>query len=167
VIAKENYLMICSNQVRVNIDAGPYGQKYSSPGGEAIGFYSSLRLQCKKPEKIKDKKSIGGKEVSRIIGVKTIVEVFKSSIWKPYRSAPITILYDYGIDDIRQNLQYIKDYTKHTVYTVNGEKAGMSMDDAIKTVEKNKLEQDLKEEVIELWHDIESRFDSKRKEKVK
>jgi hypothetical protein len=95
------------------------------------------------------------------------VEVFKSSIWKPYRSAPITILYDYGIDDIRQNLQYIKDYTKHTVYTVNGEKAGMSMDDAIKTVEKNKLEQDLKEEVIELWHDIESRFDSKRKEKVK
>jgi recombination protein RecA len=167
IISKENYLLVCSNQVRINMNAGPYGQKYSSPGGEALGFYSSLRLQCKKPEKIKEKKTIGGKEVTRTIGVRIVVEVFKSSVWKPYHTAPLTILFDYGIDSIRDELQFIKDYTKNTVYTVNDEKVGTSMNNAIKTVEDNGLEKDLKEEVITLWYDIESKFDSKRKEKIK
>jgi len=54
VIANKKHLMVCSNQVRVNIDAGPWGQKYITPGGEAIGFYSSLRLRAQKPQKIKE-----------------------------------------------------------------------------------------------------------------
>jgi len=35
VLSKNNYLMVCSNQIRQNLDAGPYGQRYKSPGGEA------------------------------------------------------------------------------------------------------------------------------------
>jgi len=107
ILTNNNYLMVCSNQVRQNLDAGPYGQRYISPGGEAIGFYSSLRLRCFSPRKIKIKKTIHGKEYDRIIGVETQIEVFKSSIWKPYHVAPVTIIFDYGIDDVRQNLQFI------------------------------------------------------------
>ena len=165
ILTKNNLLMVCSNQVRVNMDAGMYGQKYTTPGGEAVGFYSSLRLRMTKPEKISIKEKIAGKEVKRIIGVRTDVEVFKSSIWKPYHTASVTILFDYGIDDIRENLQFIKDFTKNTMYTVGGESLGISMESSIAKVEANNLEDKLRNEVIDLWEEIESKFETERKPK--
>jgi len=165
IIQKKNLLMVVSNQVRQNIDAGNYGPKYTTPGGLGIGFYSSLRLRAGNPEKIKVKKTIAGKEVMRVIGVETQVEVFKSSIWKPFHTAPLTILFDYGIDDIRANLQFIKTYTKNTTYTLGGEKLALSMDDAIAIVENDERQDELREEVIELWEEIEKKFESERKPK--
>jgi len=165
ILAKNNWLMVCSNQVRQNLDAGTYGQKYTTPGGLGVGFYSSLRLRAGNPEKIKVKQKIAGKETTRVIGVETLIEVHKSSIWKPFHTAPVIILFDYGIDDIRANLQFIKDYTKNTVYCIGEEKLSNSMDEAIKMVEKNHSEADLKEQVIDLWEHIEKKFESNRKPK--
>ena len=159
--------MVCSNQIRQNLDAGPYGQKYKSPGGEAIGFYASLRLRMSNPKKIKETRKVSGKEVTRVIGVKTEIEVFKSSVWKPYRTAPVTILFDYGVDDVRENLQFIKDYTKNTTYCLGTDKLSNEMDKAIEIIEDGKLEQDLKNEVIELWETIESKFETERKPKIR
>ena len=165
ILTEKNLLMVCSNQVRVNMDAGPYGQKYISPGGESIGFYSSLRLRALKPEKIQQEITVAGKKVKKPIGIHTTFEVHKSSIWKPYRSAPVTILFDYGIDDVRENLQYIKDYTNNTMYTCQGEKLSTSMEQAISMIEKEKLETILKKEVVTLWEEIEAKFSQKRKSK--
>ena len=165
IITQKNLLMVCSNQVRINVDAGPYGQKYVSPGGESIGFYSSLRLRANRAQKIHSKERIAGKEVKRVIGVETEIEVFKSSIWKPHRTAPITIIFDYGIDDIRANLQFIKNYTKNTTYMIGDEKLAVGMDDSITIVEEDGLEKKLKDEVIELWEEIEEKFSSDRKPK--
>lgn len=165
IIKQSNYLMVCSNQVRINIDAGPYGQKYTTPGGESIGFYSSLRLRTLKPEKIKRKMKIKGKEEMRVIGVETQVEVFKSSIWKPYHIAPVTILFDYGIDDIRDCLQYLKEYYQTKIYSVGDLVLSNSMEESIKQVEQEGLEQELREEVITIWEEIESKFKSERKPK--
>lgn len=163
IITKENYLMVASNQVRENTTG--FGHRYKSPGGEAIGFYSSLRLRFSNPEKIKQKVKVVGKEVTRIIGVFSQVEVFKSSVWKPFRSAPVFILFDYGVDDIRANLQFIKDFTKNTLYTVNGERLAISIDESIAIVEAQNLEKELKEEVIDLWEEIELKFEKERKGK--
>jgi len=160
ILSKENYLMVCSNQVRVNVNAGLYGQKYITPGGEAVGFYASLRLRCHNPQKIKKKKTIAGKEISRVTGVETEVEVYKSSIWKPYHTAMITIDYEYGIDDIRQNLKFIKDYTG--TYSFHDSIPGNTLDAAIAVVEKEKLERRLRRAVIQLWEDIEKKFDQDR-----
>lgn len=165
ILVEKNLLMVCSNQVRMNLDAGPYGQKYISPGGEAIGFYSSLRLRASKAQKIKEKVKVAGKEVSRVVGVETEIEVFKSSIWKPHRTAKIIIVFDYGIDDIAANLQFIKDYTSVTTYSVNGRSLAPSLRKAVSMVEEEKLERELKEEVIDLWESIETKFDSERKPK--
>lgn len=165
LITEKNYLLVCSNQVRVNIDAGQYGQKYTTPGGESVSFYASLRLRFNRAEKIKLKKRIVGKEESRVIGVEACIEVFKSSIWKPFHTAPVTILFNYGIDTIRDELQFIKDHTKNTVYTVGGRELSNSMEEAIKAVETDKLESSLKEEVITLWENIESQFLQERKPK--
>ena len=167
ILKQKNYLMACSNQVRVNIDAGAYGQKYTTPGGESIGFYASLRLRTSSPEKLKRKIKVKGKEIFRVYGIKTQVEVYKSSIWKPYRSATVTILFDYGIDDIRDNLQFIKEYYQSTVYTVKGRSISNSVESAIAYIEENKLEQALKEEVINAWEDVESRFKIERKPKIR
>lgn len=165
IIKQKNYLMVCSNQVRVNIDAGPYGQKYVSPGGEAVGFYSSLRLRATKPEKIYGKARIVGKELKRPIGVRVEYEVFKSSVWKPYRKAPVTILFDYGIDDIRENLQFVKDYTNGSKYMVGDRELYVGMEKSIRAVEEEGLEEELRNEVIDLWESIEEKFSSERKPK--
>jgi len=165
ILPENNFLMVCSNQVRENTNAGPYGQKYKSPGGEALGFYASLRLRCNSPQKIREERTVAGKKVRRVTGVETEVEVHKSSVWKPYRTAPIHIVYNYGIDDIRANLQFVKRYTGATTYIIRDEKLGQSVDDAITNVEKANLEDELKEQTIELWNEIEAKFDKKRKPK--
>ena len=158
VLENKNFLMVCSNQLRQNIGAGQYAPKYLTPGGEAIGYYSSLRLKFSSVSKIKEKRKIAEKEVEKIVGVCSEVEVFKSSVWKPYNTAPVYIVFDYGIDDIRANLQYLKTYTKATQYMLNEEKLGQSMNDAIAKVEELKLEAELKDTVITLWEEIEEKF---------
>lgn len=166
IITQRNILMVCSNQIRQNLDAGPYGQKYVSPGGEAIGFYSSLRLRCHSPQKIKVKKKVKGKELERIVGVHTEVEVYKSSVWKPFRSAEIYILYDYGIDDIRGNLRYLKTITRDSIYRIGDLKLSKSLDEAIKIVEQDNLEEELKNAVIDLWNEVEEEFKDERKPRL-
>jgi len=166
IITQRNVLMVCSNQIRQNIDAGPYGMKYKSPGGEAIRFYSSLRLRFGSPQKIKEKKKIRGREHERVVGVHTEIEVFKSSVWKPYRTAEVYILFDYGIDDIRANLRFLKQNTGSTVYAIKDLKLDRSLERSIQIVEEENLEQELRNAVIELWNEIEEGFEEKRKPKV-
>ena len=165
IITNKNLLLCCSNQQRVNMNAGPYGQQYISPGGEAIGYYSDLRLRCMSPQKIKIEKTIAGKKIKKVIGVETKIEVFKSSVWKPYRDCMVCIIFDYGIDDIRANLQFVKTNTKSTMYMVGDERVGVSLDDAIQSVEKNNLEDPLKEQTIRIWDEIEAQFVVDRKPK--
>lgn len=184
VLDPKNVLMVCSNQVREVIGATEYQVKYTSPGGVAIGFYASLRLRTMNPVKIKkvitakaesdddeDGEEKGKKSKKknpnneRVIGVQTNIEVFKSSVWKPFRSAPITIIYDYGIDDIRENLQFVKEMTKGTTYTLNGSTLSREIDRAIQAIEEDRKEKALKEQVINLWEENEARFDSHRKSK--
>ncbi len=167
ILVKNNLLMVCSNQIRQNFDAGPFGQKYKSPGGESIAFYSSLRLKCAGSSKLKIKKMIKGKEHQRTIGVVTEIEVFKSSIWKPYRTAEVYIIFNYGIDDIRGNLRYLKTTGRDTLYKIGEKKLGKSLEESIQKVEEEHLEQELKNEVINLWNEIEKNFEENRKPKLR
>ncbi len=168
ILARKNFLMVCSNQLRQNMGGNKFEPKFKSPGGEAIGFYSSLRLRTYQPEKIWKELTIAGKKTKRVIGVRTQIEVFKSTIWKPYRTAPLTILFDYGIDDVRQNLQFVKDYTKNTIYCLG--RSGQnpldkSIEESIVIVEDQGWEKDLQELTIDLWEDIEGQFETERKTK--
>jgi protein RecA len=158
ILPERNILMVCSNQVRQNIDAGPYGQKYSAPGGEAIGFYSSLRLRCKASQKVKRERMIRGQKVVRSVGVETEIEVYKSSVWKPYRTAVLSILFDYGVDDIRANLQFIKMHSGRDIYVTGHLDLDKSLEESIRMIEADGLQDKLREEVIDLWEEIEKRF---------
>lgn len=165
ILKRKNYLMVCSNQIRANVGGGDWAPKYTVPGGEAIGFYASLRLQTKIVKKIVKEKTIHGKLVSRVTGVNIEVEVIKNSVWKPFRKAPVTIIFDYGVDDIRQNLQFLKDYNKGTIYKIGDESLDKSIEKSIRIVEREGYEDRLKQEVILLWNDIEKQFESNRKPK--
>jgi recombination protein RecA len=164
-LPKKNFLMVCSNQIRINVGGGDWAPKYTTPGGESIGFYSSLRLQTSVIRKIKKEKTFHGKAVNRIVGVDIEILVYKNSVWKPFRSAPVTIIFDYGVDDIRQNLQFIKNYSKSSVYTLGSENLDKSMDESIRMIEEGGAEERLRQEVILLWNKIERQFDSQRKPK--
>jgi recombination protein RecA len=163
IIKKKKLLMVCSNQIRDNMDAGMFESKTTTPGGHAMEFYSSVRLKFSTPKKVWDTVTVAGKEVKRAIGIESEIEVFKNSVWKPYRKAPVIMIFDYGIDDIRANLQFLKEYTGAKTYKVGDIDLGKSLKGAIRRVEDNNLVRKLKNKVIDLWMDIESKFDSERK----
>jgi RecA/RadA recombinase len=165
IIKDENYLMVCSNQIRDVIGATQYQAKTATPGGKAWTFYPSVRLTTNVIKKHKVDKKFGNKEISKIIGVRIEVHVYKNSVWEPYHTAPVTVIFDYGVDDIRENLQFIKDYSKHSVYTLGGEGLDKSLNEAIKIIEEDQLEEQLREEVIDLWEMIEREFKTERKPK--
>jgi len=164
-LTQKNYLMVTSNQLRENVGAVQFSPKYKSPGGHAIEFYSSLRLKVNILGKITKKKTVVGKEVKRIVGVTCEIEVFKSSVWEPYRKAPLTIIFDYGIDSIRDELQFVKDYTQASIYSVGDSLLDKSMENSIVLVEENNLERKLRNQVIDLWEEIEAKFKVERKPK--
>jgi protein RecA len=165
ILKQKNHLMVCSNQIRQVINAGQFEQKYKAPGGEAFTFYSSLRLRTSTPTKLKRKIEHRGKTYAKVYGVSTEVEVFKSSVWKPYRTATVTIDFDYGIDDIRENLKFLKQHTGATMYMIGEEKLAKSLDTAIELVETNNMEKDLREAVIDAWEEMENFFNVERKKK--
>lgn len=164
IIRDKNLLFACSNQIREKMDAGKYEQKFTFPGGKALWFYASVVLRFSSAQKIIRIVKINGKEEKRVVGIETEIYVEKT-VDTPFRSAPLIITYGYGIDDIRANLQYVKTYKRLTTYSVNGESLGVSLDEAVLKVEENNLEKKLRKEVINLWNEIESKFEVTRKPK--
>jgi len=167
-INDNGWLMACSNQVR----QGTYGD--ITPGGKAAEFYSSLRISVNQVRKLfKEKKmsyenengkKIQGKEIKRAYGIESKCIITKSSIDKPYREVPIYIVFDYGIDNIRGNLQWMKDTLGLSKYNaVNKEYARMDL--AIDWIEKNNLEKELEKITIDLWMKVEEMFKHSRKQK--
>jgi len=167
VIGEPNRLLICSNQIREGTTSTPGAQ---TPGGKAIRYYASVRMEMRhayprwKVER--SKKLASGKEVKKVIGVITTVSIQKSSVDDPFREAPVYIVFGYGVDDIRANLQWLKDMLKENSYTGAGIiKDTKTMEDAITRIEEGELEIKLRDEVISLWNEIEDSFDTDRNRK--
>ena len=106
--AKKNVLMVCSNQIR---DGGPNGTK-TIPGGNAVPFYSTVRMQVSPgypKSKITKEKTIRGAKQKKVIGIQSTVKITKNSLDDPFREVPIFLVFGYGIDDVRGNLMWYKD----------------------------------------------------------
>ncbi len=167
MIKQKQYLMVFSNQLRDNMNVVAFGKKTKATGGHAPKYYASLRLEISKKQVIRLEKSIHGKKHKEAIGVISQIEIIKSSVDKGYRKADIYIMNDYGIDDVRANLIYMKQNSKDKKYAVDNEIMGDSIGDAIQAVEERRLEKELKENVIDLWDEIQEAFTVERKKKVR
>lgn len=165
IIAGNNKIVVFTNQVRQTMAS--FGPKWTTPGGEAVKFYSSLRIKGSLVSKLERKAKVVVDE-SKIIGIESEFEVVKSSIDEPYRSAPIYIIFNYGIDDIRGNLQWFKKHTKSNRYGVEELQMYQSMGDALNYYESDPKNANLlKQAVIDLWEDIDKALRVERKPKIR
>ena len=163
LIAQNNRIVVFTNQERDSMAS--FGPRRTTPGGMAVKYYASLRIRVSLDKKIERKVKVV-KEEKRIIGIESMCEVIKSSIDEPYRTAPVFIIFNYGIDDTRANLQWLKDHSGAEKYGVVSVQQYVAMNAAIEFYETNpERVQQLKNAVIDLWEEIDEALKIERKPK--
>ena len=123
VVSKSKCIAIFINQLREKVGV-MYGNPEVTPGGRALKFYSSVRIDVRKVEPIKQ----GGE----IIGARTKAKVVKNKIAPPFREAVFDIMYGTGINrkgellDAAVKLDII--HKSGAWFSYNGERLGQGRD---------------------------------------
>ncbi len=132
VISKSNCVAIFINQVREKIGV-VYGNPETTPGGRALKFYSSVRIEVRKGEPIKN-----GAE---IIGARTKCKVVKNKVAPPFKECEFDMMFGQGIDrvgevcDLAVDLDIIK--KSGAWFSYNGQKIGQGRENAKEYLRSN------------------------------
>jgi recombination protein RecA len=102
LIARQRILPVFTNQVRYNMNAGPFGDKWIVPGGKALPFACSIRIRFANLGKLTKN--------DEVIGMKCQAQVIKNRCGPCYRTAAFEVHYDSGIQDLTSWLQFMKKY---------------------------------------------------------
>ena len=119
IINKTKCVAIFINQIREKVGV-MYGNPETTPGGRALKFYSTIRLDVRRGEQLKNG--------SEAVGNKTVVKVVKNKVAPPFKVAEVEIIYGEGISKIGElidtavNLGIIN--KAGAWFSYNGEKIG-------------------------------------------
>jgi len=133
VISKSRTTAIFINQLREKVGV-MFGNPEVTPGGRALKFYASVRLDVRRIETLK--------QGSNIIGNRTRVKVVKNKVAPPFKEAEFDIIYGEGISkegsllDVAANLDIIN--KSGAWYSYNNQRIGQGRENAKQFLKENK-----------------------------
>jgi len=134
VIGKSNCIVVFINQIRMKIGV-MFGNPETTTGGQALKFYSSVRLEIRRIE------TIDGKGEEEALGNRVRVKIVKNKVAPPFRKCEIDIYFGKGISAAASLLDSA---VKHGIidkrgawYTMGEEKIGQGKENAVSYIEQN------------------------------
>lgn len=145
ITAKSNTLIIFINQLRMQIGM-MFGNPETTPGGRALKFYSSVRIDVRRIAQVKK-----GEE---IVGSRVKAKVVKNKVAAPFKLAEFDIMYGEGIsyeaDVLTAAMKYDVILKSGASYSLEGEKLGTGFDNVrIKLIGDNKLLKEIEKKVMD------------------
>ncbi len=160
-ISKSNCVAIFINQIREKIGV-MYGNPETTPGGRALKFYSSVRIEVRKGEVIK--------EGSQIIGARTRCKVVKNKVAPPFKEAEFDMMYGTGISrtgevlDIATDLDIIK--KGGSGFSSTDQKLGQGRDNVKEVLAGDpELMKEIEEQILARKDELMENASSKKAEK--
>lgn len=150
IIGKSNCILVFINQIRMKIGI-MFGNPETTTGGNALKFYSSVRLEIRRIE------SIDGKGDEEAMGNRVRVKVVKNKVAPPFRKVELDIYFGKGVSSTASLLDSA---VKHGLidkrgawYTAGEDKIGQGKENAVAFLENNKeyaekLEKDLRAKIF-------------------
>ncbi len=162
VINKTNTIAIFINQLREKVGV-MFGNPETTPGGRALKFYASVRLEIRRAEQIK----LG----TDIIGNKTSIKVVKNKMAPPFKNCMVDIMYGEGVSiegeivDLASDVGIIE--KTGAWYAYNGEKLGQGKENVKELLKNNiKLKEEL-EKKVRAYYEIDSSKENNSNKNVK
>src|SRR5699024_2648917 len=132
-INKSKTISIFINQIREKVGV-MFGNPETTPGGRALKFYSSVRLEVRRAETLK--------QGTDMVGIKTRLKVVKNKVAPPFKQAMVDIMYGEGIShegeilDMGAEIDVVE--KSGAWYSYEGERLGQGRENAKKFLMENK-----------------------------
>ena len=160
IINKTNTVAIFINQLREKVGV-VFGNPEVTPGGRALKFYSSVRLEIRRGEQIKQGNDIAGN--------KTNIKVVKNKMAPPFKTCTVDIMYGEGVShagelvDLATEIGILE--KSGAWYSYNSEKIGQGKENVKELLKKNTKLQDEIEKKVREHYGLKVNKETKKEEK--
>ena len=163
VINKSKCVIVFINQLREKVGV-MFGNPETTPGGKALKYYSSVRLDIRRGEQLK--------QGSEVIGNKTTIKVVKNKVAPPFKTAVVEIMYGEGVSkegellDLASEIGVVE--KSGAWYAYKGDKIGQGKENAKLYLKENpKVTAEIEKKVREHYNISSDKNTSKVEEKSK